>query len=359
MKTLKLLFFPVLWLLSLIYGGVILLRNKAFDIGLLRERRYDLPIISAGNITVGGTGKTPLTEYLIRLLKDSCRVALLSRGYKRKTKGVIIAGKDSTAGDIGDEPRQIQSKFPGITVAVAEKRTEGIDKLLKIKNPEVIILDDAYQHRHVKPGLSILLIDHSRPLWKDFTFPAGTLREPKSGKKRADIIVVTKCPPELSEQDRDDILRNINPKKNQQVFFTTVAYSKPMNYSGNKGGPDKETKILAVAGIAKPEPFFRHISKRYRLVEKLSFGDHHSFSSGDCLRIGEIFNRIEPENKAVMFTEKDFVRIKDSGCIKKKLRDYIWYIPIKISFLFDEEKKFNLLIKNYVEKDKKNRSVPE
>ena len=347
--------FPLLWLLSLIYGGILLVRNKLFDWGWLKENKYDLPVISIGNITVGGTGKTPLTEYVISLLKDKCRVALLSRGYKRKTKGVVIAEKGSTAVEIGDEPKQIQSKFPEITVVVAEKRREGIDRLLKEKTPDVIVLDDAYQHRYVKPGLSILMIDYNRPLWKDHPFPAGSMREPLSGKKRADIIIVSKCPPGLSDEERDEIIKKTAPDAGQVVFFTTVKYMPPENLSGVKADLQKDTGVVAVAGIAKPDPFFLFLSERYRIEAKISFPDHHAFSGDDCRDITTACREIKSKKKAIITTEKDFMRLKEPGCIDEDVKSHIWYIPIKVAFLFDEEEKFNQLIFNYVEKDKKYR----
>ncbi len=353
--TLKNILFPVLWLLSLIYGSVLWLRNKFFDIGWLTEKKYALPVISIGNITVGGTGKTPMTEYVINLLKGRFSVAVLSRGYKRKTKGFILAESKSTVVDIGDEPLQILSKFPGVTVAVAEKRTEGIEQLLKIKSPDVIVLDDAFQHRYVKPGLSVLLIDYNRPLWEDYPFPAGRLREPASGKKRADIIVVSKCPTPMTAEDRERMIKKLEPCNGQQVFFTSVSYSSPVNYAGREDEFDKNIRVLALAGIARPEMFFDHISEKYRMDGKLIFPDHHSFSTSDCRDIERAFNALGKGEKAVVCTEKDFMRLKNSECLSAEIKSHIWYIPIKVTFIFDEEKKFNQLIYSYVEKDKKDR----
>ncbi len=358
-KLTKRVLFPLLWLLSVIYGKILLVRNKFFDWGWLKENKYDLPVISIGNITVGGTGKTPLTEYVIRLLADKYRVALLSRGYKRKTKGVVIATTNNTAEDIGDEPKQIQTKFPGITVAVAEKRTEGIERLLQEKQPEVIVLDDAFQHRYVKPGLSILVIDHGRPLWSDYPFPAGRLREPRSGQKRADVIVISKCPKNLSVAEKNRLTKKISPDPGQQIFFSYVEYLPPVNPGKTGSRLNNETKVIALAGIANPEPFFDLLSEKYHLKKKITFPDHHAFNKEDCEHIEALFQNIKTENKAIITTEKDFMRIKDIPCMNEETRSHIWYIPVKIAFLFDEEKKFNLLIKNYVEKDKKNRSVPE
>ena len=358
-KLIKRVLFPLLWLFSFIYGGILFVRNKLFDWGRLKEKKYDLPIISIGNITVGGTGKTPLTEYVIRLLEYKYRIALLSRGYKRKTKGVVIATANNTVEDIGDEPKQIQTKFPGITVTVAEKRTEGIERLLQEKQPEVIVLDDAFQHRYVKPGLSILVIDHNRPLWSDHPFPAGRLREPRAGQKRADIIVVSKCPEGLTVAQKDLFIKKLHPHPKQQVFFTFVKYLPPVNPGRAGYRLNNETEIIALAGIANPKPFFNSLEEKYHLKEKITFPDHHAFNKTDCKQIEIAFQNINAGNKAIITTEKDFMRIKDIPWLSEETRSHIWYIPIKISFLFDEEKKFNLLIKNYVEKDKKNSSVPE
>jgi tetraacyldisaccharide 4'-kinase len=345
--------FPVLWPLSLVYGGIMLLRNKLFDIGLKKEQSFGLPAISVGNITVGGTGKTPLTEHVIGILKDKYRVALVSRGYKRKTKGVVIAGKNSTASEIGDEPGQILLKFPEVAVAVAEKRTEGIKALLEAKGPQVIVLDDAYQHRYVKPGLSILLIDYNRPLWKDYPFPAGDLREPLSGKKRADVIIVTKCPSGLTETEKAALLKKMAPEHYQHVFFTTVAYMPAVNLSGQEGELEEGAEVVAVAGIADPNAFFRLLSEKYSPVEKIVYPDHHSFTNSDCDTITGALKKIRSENKAILTTEKDAVRLMDTGCLSDEVKSRIWYIPIKVAFLFGEEKKFNQLIHSYVEENKK------
>ena len=356
-KILKALLFPFLWPLSLLYGGVLLLRNKFFDWGWLKSMQYPLPVISIGNITVGGTGKTPLTEFVIRLLKPEYSIALLSRGYKRQTKGVIIAAPKSTAEEIGDEPKQILSKFPEISVAVAERRTEGIERLINYCNPNTIVMDDAYQHRYVKPGFSILIIDYYRPLWKDFPFPAGYLREPRSGKKRADVIVVNKCPVNLSQDEKEAIEKKIKPHSGQHLFFTSIEYLKPVSFTEDDNSLDSDTTVLALAGISHPKTFIEYISQTYGNVYPLIFPDHHPYSQSekDYNLFKDKFEKIPNDKKAIITTEKDMIRLRNIPWLDDNIKPYLWYIPIKLSFLFNEEKMFNQLIKSYVEKDKRDR----
>ena len=343
----------LLWPLSLIYGGVLWLRNKFFDWGWLKSKQYPLPVISIGNITVGGTGKTPLTEYIIRILKPEHSIALLSRGYKRQTKGTIIAAPLSTADEIGDEPKQIQSKFPHITVAVAEKRTEGIERLIDYCNPEIVVMDDAYQHRYVKPGFSILIIDYYRPLWKDFPFPAGNLREPRSGKKRADAIIINKCPVDLSIAEKEKITQKVNPHSGQQLFFTSIEYMKPVAFTKNNNPLDSDCDILALAGISHPKTFIDYLSQTFKKVHTLIYSDHHPYNKKDYSNIKDKFQKITHNNKAIITTEKDMIRLRNLPWLDSEIKSSLWFIPIKLSFLFDEEKIFNKLIKSYVEEDKR------
>jgi len=328
-------------------------RNFLFDAGWLNSVEYPLPVISIGNITVGGTGKTPLTEYIIRLLKDKYSVAFLSRGYKRKTKGVIIAGALSTAAEIGDEPKQIQTKFPEITVAVAEKRTEGIEQLLHQTLPEVIVLDDAFQHRYVKPGFQILIVDYNRPLWNDYTFPAGELREPRKGKKRADVIVVNKCPSGITVEEKKFLIKKLKPEHHQQVFFTTVEYLNPVNVSGSSAGLSVGSSVIALAGIARPEPFFEYLARSYNVLDKVIYPDHYSFTKKDYLYVRKKLDDLKGKEKAVITTEKDKIRLENMPWMDDEFKRHLWYVPIKLKFLFNEQEKFNQLIYSYVEKNKK------
>lgn len=312
--------------------------------GILKSKSYALPVISVGNITVGGTGKTPLTEYLIRILKDDYKLTLLSRGYKRKTKGALLANNSSTAESIGDEPFQIKSKFSDVTVAVAEKRVEGMELIQKNTQTDVVVMDDAYQHRYVKPGFSLLVIDYNRPLWKDCPFPAGDLRETKRGQQRADLIVVNKCPEDFSEQDKNFWLKKLKATGQQQVFFTTISYGLPKAVrQGNQESFPGGMPIVALAGIARPESFINHLKIKYKVDQQLIFPDHHHFTSND---IDEIVDAAGRENiKALVTTEKDAVRFE-------KLPDYIreksWFIPIELKVLFNEQEKFENRIRNYV-----------
>ena len=220
---------PALLPFSPFYGMVVRIRNLLFDINILRSTRFNIPVISVGNITVGGTGKTPHVEYLVQLLRNDYKLAVLSRGYKRKTNQFILASKSSGITEIGDEPKQIKLKFPGVYVAVDSNRVRGIRTLMQsIHNLDMVILDDAYQHRYVKAGLSILLIDYNRPIFKDMLLPAGNLREPRNNLNRADIIIVTKCPEILTSSQRGDFITRLRPNSKQAIFFTKFAYGSPV-----------------------------------------------------------------------------------------------------------------------------------
>ncbi|MEO6136920.1 MAG: tetraacyldisaccharide 4'-kinase, partial [Ginsengibacter sp.] len=240
--------------LSIVYGGVIWVRNKLFDKKILRSASFNFPIICVGNLAVGGTGKTPMIEYLVRLLKDEYKVATLSRGYKRKTKGFAIADINTSALDIGDEPMQIHEKFPDISVAVAEERVEGIPQLLQAEpQTQVILLDDAFQHREVNAGMNILLTDYNNLYTRDFLLPAGDLRDGKGSSERADIIIVTKCKPYLNEDEKQKLIKEINPLTHQKVFFTKIEYSIPYHlFSKEEKLMEQDSSVLLVCGIANP-----------------------------------------------------------------------------------------------------------
>ncbi|WP_244824738.1 tetraacyldisaccharide 4'-kinase [Carboxylicivirga mesophila] len=333
----------LLYPFSIVYGGITTLRNKLFDAGVLSSQSYELPIISVGNITVGGTGKTPLTEYLIRLLNDEYKLCLLSRGYKRQTKGAILAQPDCSAETIGDEPFQIMQKFPGINVVVAEKRIEGMELILSGTKTDLVLMDDAYQHRYVKPGFSILVIDYNRPLWKDCPFPAGNLREASKGQSRADIIVVNKCPDDLSEDDKAYWLSKLKATNEQQVFFTTIRYGQPQMIGEVDKSPVLPAgEMVALAGIAQPSGFFNHVNKSFKVVEKMIYPDHHHFSTID---IELIATKLKQPGRGLVTTEKDAVRLKG---LAKNLPAKCWFVPIELEILFNEEKQFENRIRNYV-----------
>ncbi len=353
----KILLYPF----CLIYGVVVFIRNRLFDSGILPSREFNLPVISVGNITAGGTGKTPVTEYLIELLKDNFTVAVVSRGYKRKSRGFILAGENSTPADIGDEPCQMKRKFPEVIVAVSNSRVSGVRKLLQM-HPEtdVILLDDAFQHRYIKPGLSILLIDFNNPVTKDFLLPAGMLREPASERKRAGIILVTKCPEKLKPIERRIMVKELDLYPFQQLFFTTIQYGSLMPVFPSQKLPDIEklkeikTDILLLTGIANPRPlkkFARSISTR---IHNLTYPDHHHFTLNDITHVEETFNSIDSGSKIILTTEKDAVRLRQTEPIPETLKTCIFFVPIRVSFLNDESKLFNNAVLNYVRSNKKN-----
>lgn len=331
--------YPFSWL----YGGVTSVRNKLFDWEVLPSQKYDFPVISVGNITVGGTGKTPLTEYLIRLLKDDWNLALLSRGYKRQTKGALLAEKDATANEIGDEPYQMLSKFPQLNVVVAEKRVEGMDIIQKSTSTNVVLMDDAYQHRYVCPGLSILVIDYNRPLWKDAPFPAGDLRETKAGQNRADLIVINKCPQQLTVEEKNKWIKKLKPEPHQKVFFSSVNYGMPIDLKRNVLNLN-DRPLMLLAGIARPEPFYEFVEQQYQVHNKLTYPDHHHFDEKDIAKIKQRLGALGDKAKIVT-TEKDFGRLKGWD---SEIENALVYIPIELKILFDEENLFELIIRNYV-----------
>ncbi len=353
LKYIRLGLFP----LSILYGIIIRIRNFLFDIGKLHSKKYGLPIISVGNITVGGTGKTPLTELLIKNLISDYKLALLSRGYKRKTKGVFVSDNKSTSLDIGDEPFQIKAKFPELLVTVAEKRVEGIDRMLTLKSkPEVIIMDDAYQHRYVNPGFSILVIDYNRPLWKDLMLPAGELREPRVGKKRADIILVNKCPEKLEFTEQSNIIKKLNIDTDQSVYFSTIGYQNCISlFCKHKVLTEIDIEsldVLLVTGIANPKPLLQHISSFSSKVELIQFADHYQFKKVDLQKIKKHFNDIEGKNKIILTTEKDAVRFKEVLNESDSISEFMWYIPIEIKILNNQQEEFIDKIVNYVKQNK-------
>lgn len=340
---------------TLLYGGMTSLRNKFFDWQVLASRQYDVPVISVGNITVGGTGKTPLSEYIIRLLHKNYQVALLSRGYKRQTKGPVLAGPQSTVGEIGDEPFQMLQKFPQLKGAVAEKRVEGMDLLLDRVAPDVILMDDAYQHRYVKPGFSLLVIDYNRPLWKDCPFPAGNLRETKAGQKRADIIVVNKCPQHLSLEEKEEWISKIKPLYHQKVFFSTIGYGMPASFAApvDQSVGSDSTPVIGLAGIARPEVFFNYLEANFNVKETLSFPDHHNFTSLDVTKLEAAYSR-QGQNARLITTEKDAVRLNALEMLPESIKRCIYYIPIELQILFDEGVIFDKLITDYVGNNQRN-----
>ncbi|WP_291856604.1 tetraacyldisaccharide 4'-kinase [Marinilabilia sp.] len=349
----------LLYPLSLVYCLITSIRNALYNTGLKKTTRYRTPLISIGNLTVGGTGKTPMSELLIKTLLPEYRCALLSRGYGRKTKGPRMAANDASPATIGDEPMQMKLKFPGLTVMVAEKRTLGMDYLLKQKPaPQVVLLDDAFQHRAVTPGLSILVTDYYRPIYKDVCLPAGNLREPLSGKKRADIIIVNKCPKNLSKSEKEHIIKKISPDSKQQVFFSCIKYGHLRQTGSNESfhpKPEEQKPILAIAGIGNPIPFFQEAAKYGGDFEQLTFPDHHDFSESDIKKINGKLEQMA-RGAIILTTEKDAVRLSHKK-LPATLPEKIWYIPIDLEILFNEQDTFIKTVKSYVEKNQRNSGV--
>lgn len=338
----------ILFPLSVLYGSIISCRNWLFDKNIFRSSSFNFPVICVGNLAVGGTGKTPMVEYLVRMLKEEYSVATLSRGYKRKTIGFAIANENTTALDIGDEPMQFHKKFPEITVAVAEERLVAIPQLLHGRpNTQVIILDDALQHRQVRAGLNILLTDFNNLYTKDLILPAGDLRDVKSSSKRADIIIVTKCKSQLSKEEKTNIVNEITPLPEQQVFFSSIQYETPYHlFTHEQTQLNRDNYILLICGIANPKPLTEMLNTSAATYDIMIFNDHHIFNIDDLKNIKKKFSRIEAGNKIILTTEKDGVRLAK---FETELKDLpIFVIPIKHKILFDEEDTFLNQIKNFV-----------
>lgn len=356
MIILKLLLLPV----GILYGFIGWLRNKAFDWGVLPSEKFPVPVISVGNLNMGGTGKTPHVEYIIRLLKDKYRVATLSRGYRRKTKGFILAGNEASAEAIGDEPMQYWRKFPGISVAVCENRREGIKRLLEEQpDTEVIVLDDAFQHRYVIPGLSILLTDYHKPFVADHIFPIGKLRELRMGYKRADILVVTKTPKIFSPITRRSMTEEIKPAPHQKLCFSYLNYATPMPLDPMNLIHCKQSynEVLMVTGIANPDPLEIHLKEIgfFNELHTLIYPDHHLFTEKDIRHISETFHNIVTKNKVMITTEKDAMRLRDPA-LANLLEDIpAYYLPIQVELHKPDKSTFDQLVIDYVRKNKRNR----
>ena len=335
--------------ISLLYHIVLAIRHKLYDWHILKTTRFEYPVICVGNLNLGGTGKTPHTEYLIRLLKDKYQVATLSRGYGRKTKGFKRAEAASTYEDLGDEPLQYFRKYPDIQVAVDEDRVDGVRKLIKSHNtPDVILLDDAFQHRSIKAGLNILLTEYQHLYTNDYLVPAGTLRDIRSAAKRADLIVVSKSPNDLDDASKAAIMARLKPRKHQKVFFSYLDYTplQPMNEKAKWVGAEETESVLAFCGIAKPEPFVDTLKSRYKTVDSLVFADHHAYAESDVKAILKRFENLGDGKKIIVTTEKDVARLTNSPYLCQFESVPLFVQPIDVRF--HEEEKFNETILNYV-----------
>ncbi|HSR37405.1 MAG TPA: tetraacyldisaccharide 4'-kinase [Phnomibacter sp.] len=344
LRGFRLLLFPF----SLLYGLAVVVRNKLYDWQWIKSTSFNLPIICVGNLSVGGTGKSPMTEMLIECLQPHFQVATLSRGYKRKTKGYLLADDQTTALEIGDEPMQFHLKYPHIGVAVGEERLVAIPQLLHDRpQTQVIILDDAFQHRSVKAGLNIVLTDYSNPYWHDWFLPTGDLRDQKSSACRASVIVVTKCPANLSEQERNDIMQRIRPQKQQRVFFTTLQYGRPYHISaGYTYDIQPHTEVLLICGIANPMPLKKHLEEKAASYYEMSFNDHHIFSVDDLYAMRKKFEAMDGVEKIILTTEKDAVRLVKYGSELNALPLYVQ--PVMHQVLFNEENAFKDLVTAFV-----------
>lgn len=323
LRLLRILLFP----LSVLYGVIVSVRNLLYDVCILKSSTFKKPLITVGNLSVGGTGKTPQIEYLIRLLQNKYNVAVLSRGYKRKSKGFVLADKNATVLSLGDEPFQYHQKFDKIQVAVNGDRVEGVTKILETKpNTEVILLDDAYQHRKIKAGYQILLSSYDSLFYNDFMMPTGNLRELWWGTKRANVIIVTKCPKSLSATEQQKIINRLKPKKQQKVFFSTISYANEIKGSNAlllKGFVKQ--KITVITGIAKPKPLLDYLRSLGANFEHLEFPDHHHFTKDELNTIQQ-----KGKNSKILTTEKDYVRLVHDI-------DELYYLPIETKLLNNAE----------------------
>lgn len=352
---LRILLFP----LSFVYRLAIGFRNFLYDSKLLRQHEFNVPIISVGNITVGGTGKTPHVEYLIELLSDRFNVAILSRGYKRKTRGFILATLQSGAEIIGDEPVQIKQKYPHVAVAVCENRVRGIKKLMATLDSkiDVIILDDAFQHRRVIANINIVLADYTRPVSDDLLLPAGRLREPVSALKRANIIVYTKCPRKLQPIEQRVIRNRLDIRPYQSLFFTSFAYGEITPAQKGKALFSDDLKhytVLLVTGIANPKPMVEYLEGQVGKIIHKTFPDHYRFNIKVIRQLASEFTGLETEYKIIITTEKDLARIRFLQGLPDYFLDHLFYLPVKVKFIDRTKDQFNIKIRNYVSENKSN-----
>ena len=344
LKPVRLILFPF----SLIYGLIIWIRNKMFDKGYFTSASFNLPMIGIGNLTAGGTGKSPMVEFLLQKLNGRYQLAVLSRGYKRKTRGYALAVPGTTALEIGDEPMLFYNKFPEAVVAVGEERLEAIPQLLHDRpDTQVILLDDAFQHRSVKPGMNILLTDRNKLFTRDWFMPTGDLRDLASSYQRADALVVTKCNDHMNEEERQGIIEELKPTPEQQVFFTSIKYGIPYHIvNKDQRILDDNTEVLLVTGIANPGPLKNYLTLHCRQSAELRFGDHHVFSIDDWKTIKKRFDAMEHPHKIILTTEKDAVRLLKFHQLLTEFPFYV--IPIQVRFLFNQEQRFTEFITTFI-----------
>lgn len=346
---------------SWIYHGFVSMRNSMYDNRVLKSCRFDVPVVSIGNITVGGTGKTPHTELIVNMLRDKFHITILSRGYKRKTKGYYRATAQSTVAEVGDEPKQMARKFSeDVKVVVCEDRAEGIRRIIDEDKADntMIILDDAYQHRSVSPAVNILLIDYNRPIFEDHFLPWGDLRESAKESSRANIVIVTKCPPDIKPIDRRVFARHVGLMPSQSIFFTSFLYQ-PMKAvfdgCGNiEPSLTPQTQVLLLTGIANTKTIEEYVHKSLsKNVTHIKFKDHHNFSKKDIAKIENTFASLQGDDKIIVTTEKDAMRLNEID-FSPEIKQRMYYLPIEVSFVFDDELELKNEILKYVTEDKRN-----
>lgn len=344
MLVLRYILFPF----SLLYGSVMWMRNLLFNLSIKKVSKVDATVVSVGNLSMGGTGKTPHVDWIVSKLKNELPTAILSRGYGRKSKGFLLVTKHSQAETVGDEALFYKRKHKQeIEVAVAEKRVEGAEKLLNLKsNLKLIVLDDAYQHRYIHRDVNILLTDYNEPFYRDFVVPSGRLREFRQGKNRADVVIVTKCPKVLNEAEKIDLKKKIDVSPNTLVCFSQIKYGEMLPI--NSGEFTVPQQILLVTGIANPEPLYEHLEKLAN-VELLSFPDHHDFTTKDIRKIHNLFDTFATQNKCIVTTAKDVPRLS-SNLVKPLIENYPWFYQT-INVEIDKEQKLLKKIKEHVKKD--------
>ena len=350
MKLPQLISVPLSWL----YGMVVHIRHKLFDLKILRSEEFDIPVVCIGNLTVGGTGKTPVAELLIERFSEHYRVGVLSRGYRRKTKGFVLSTPTSSARTIGDEPRQMKLKYPSVPVAVCEKRAEGI-RLLRKAHPEIelIILDDAFQHRYVEPWVNILLMDYNNPVYRDRLLPWGRLRDTRNQIHRANFVLVTKCPDDLNPLDMRIVINSLGLFPYQSLYFTRMRQGEitPLFADRAVGKVREGDPVIAMSGIANPVPLLENLRKRFDVVAELTFDDHHTYRLSDMRRLEALFAAYP--DAVVLTTEKDAVKLTNRKKVPEAVQQRLYYVPIHVSFVADSESEFLRQLELYVRTNQK------
>ncbi len=350
MKLPPLISVPLSWL----YGMVVHIRHKLFDLKILRSEEFDIPVVCIGNLTVGGTGKTPVAELLIERFSEHYRVGVLSRGYRRRTKGFVLSTPTSSARTIGDEPRQMKLKYPSVPVAVCEKRAEGI-RLLRKAHPEIelIILDDAFQHRYVEPWVNILLMDYNNPVYRDRLLPWGRLRDTRNQIHRANFVLVTKCPDDLNPLDMRIVINSLGLFPYQSLYFTRMRQGEitPLFADRAVGKVREGDPVIAMSGIANPVPLLENLRKRFDVVAELTFDDHHTYRLSDMRRLEALFAAYP--DAVVLTTEKDAVKLTNRKKVPEAVQQRLYYVPIYVSFVADSESEFLRQLELYVRTNQK------